>query len=160
MSVGKPQLRTGGFCWSKMLLPTCPRWWRPAHLNWNKHEKFHLSGVICTILFSYFLTLLLLLLHSFNGLFSSTTRVSWHHKGKPFWILMKREMMGGSGISWTICKPFAPCCRQITTPVPHHSVFLQAGCPSVKTRKHNFSSFLLHLQSCSFSHYGMSYTCN
>jgi len=31
-------------------------------------------------------------------------------------------MMGGSDISWTICKSFAPRCRQMTTPVPH-SVF-------------------------------------
>jgi len=31
-------------------------------------------------------------------------------------------MMGfwdGSGISWTICKQFAPCSKQITTPTPH-----------------------------------------
>jgi len=34
----------------------------------------------------------------------------------------------GSGVSWTICKS-APCCRQITTPAPSHSVFLQARCP-------------------------------
>ena len=32
--------------------------------------------------------------------------------------------MSGSGISWAICKS-APCSRQITTPAPHHSVFLQ-----------------------------------
>jgi len=31
--------------------------------------------------------------------------------------------MGGSGINWTICKSFAPRSRQITMPVPHHSVF-------------------------------------
>jgi len=31
--------------------------------------------------------------------------------------------MGGNGISWTICKSFAPHSRQITTPVPHHSIF-------------------------------------
>jgi len=30
---------------------------------------------------------------------------------------------GGSGISWTICKSFAPHARQITMPVPHHSSF-------------------------------------
>ena len=30
--------------------------------------------------------------------------------------------MGGSGISWAICKS-APRSRQITTPAPHHSVF-------------------------------------
>ena len=35
----------------------------------------------------------------------------------------------GSGISWTICKS-APRSRQITTPAPHHSVFLQVGCYS------------------------------
>jgi len=28
-------------------------------------------------------------------------------------------MMGGSGISWTMCKSFAPHSRHITTPVPH-----------------------------------------
>jgi len=49
--------------------------------------------------------------------------VSRHHKGKPFWILLKQEMMGGSGIRWIICKSVAPHSRQITTPVPHHSVF-------------------------------------
>jgi len=27
--------------------------------------------------------------------------------------------MGGSGISWTICKSFAPGCRQITAAKPH-----------------------------------------
>ena len=37
--------------------------------------------------------------------------------------------MSGSGISWAICKS-APRSRPITTPAPHHSVFLQAGCPS------------------------------
>jgi len=61
--------------------------------------------------------------HPFNGLFSRTTWVSQHHKGKPFWILLEQEMMGGSGISGTICKSFAPRSRQITMPVPHHSVF-------------------------------------
>jgi len=30
--------------------------------------------------------------------------------------------VGGSGISWTICKS-APSSRQLTTPAPHHSVF-------------------------------------
>ena len=37
--------------------------------------------------------------------------------------------MSGSGISWAICKS-APRFRQITMPASHHSVFLQAGCPS------------------------------
>ena len=34
------------------------------------------------------------------------------------------ELRDGSGISWTICKSFAPRPRQITTPVPHHSAFI------------------------------------
>ena len=43
-------------------------------------------------------------------------------KEKPFWILLKQETVSGSGISWAICKS-APRSSQITTPVPHHSVF-------------------------------------
>jgi len=34
-----------------------------------------------------------------------------------------RKRTGGSGISWTICKSFALCFRQITTPAPHHLIF-------------------------------------
>ena len=45
---------------------------------------------------------------------------TWHQKGKPFWILLQQEMMGGIGINWTICKSFAPRKRQITMPLPQH----------------------------------------
>ena len=51
-------------------------------------------------------------------------------KVKPIWILLKQE----SEWQWHqmgICKS-APRSRQITTPAPHHSVFLQAGCPSCR----------------------------
>jgi len=37
---------------------------------------------------------LLPLLHPFNGLFSRTTWVSRHQKGKQFWILLEQEMVG------------------------------------------------------------------
>jgi len=40
--------------------------------------------------------------------------------------------MSGSGICWAICKS-APRFRQITSPAPHHSVFLQAGCSSCRS---------------------------
>ena len=50
-------------------------------------------------------------------------------KVKPIWSLLKQETVSGSGISWAICKS-APCSKQITMPAPHHSSFLQAGCPS------------------------------
>ena len=43
-------------------------------------------------------------------------------KVKPIWILLEQETVSSSGISWAICKS-APRSRQITTPVPHHSVF-------------------------------------
>ena len=54
--------------------------------------------------------------HPFNGLFSRTVWVNRHQEVKPFRILMKQEMMVGSGISWTICKSFTPRSRQITMP--------------------------------------------
>jgi len=71
---------------------------------------------------------LLLLLHSFNSLFSRTTWVSQHEKSriilvKPIWISWsKRLIVSGSGISWAISKS-TPRLRQITMPAPHHSVF-------------------------------------
>ena len=36
---------------------------------------------------------------------------------------MKQEMASGNGISWTICKSYAPCSRQITRPALYHSIF-------------------------------------
>ena len=70
--------------------------------------------------------------HPFNGPFSGTTRVGRYQKGKkPIWILLKQETVSGNGISWAICKS-ASRSRQITTPAPHHSSFLQAWCPSCR----------------------------
>jgi len=39
--------------------------------------------------------------------------------------------MGGTGISWTICKS-APWSRHTTMAASHHSVFLRARCPSCR----------------------------
>ena len=84
--------------------------------------------------------------HPFNGPFSGTTGWAGTRKVKPIWILLKQETVSGSGISWAIFKS-APRSRQITTPAPHHSVFLHAGCPSccptnsVKALKHSPYSF-------------------
>ena len=66
---------------------------------------------------------LLTTLHLFNGLFSRTTWVTHHQKGKPFWVFMKQEMMGRQWHQLDHMQSFAPRSRQITTPVPHHSVF-------------------------------------
>ena len=84
--------------------------------------------------------LLLLLLHPFNGLHqgqlkavkwscvcvSRTTWVSQYQKGKTSQRLNEARndgVWGCSGISWTICKQYAPWSRQITISTPHHSVF-------------------------------------
>jgi len=49
-------------------------------------------------------------------------------KVKPVWILLKQETMSGIGISWAICKS-ASHSRQITTLVPHHTVFFTDRMP-------------------------------
>ena len=54
--------------------------------------------------------------------------------GKPRWSAMNWPeivTVSGSGISGAICKS-ASRSRQITTPALHHSVILQAGCPSCR----------------------------
>jgi len=56
--------------------------------------------------------------HPFNRL----PRWAGTRKVKPMWILLKQETVGGSGISWTVCKS-APLPRQIPAPAPHHSIF-------------------------------------
>ena len=65
-------------------------------------------------------------IHPFNGLFSRTTWISRYEKGKTNLDLNEARddgVLGCSGISQTICKQFAPCSRQTTTPTPHHSIF-------------------------------------
>jgi len=81
------------------------------------------------------LLLLLLLLHPFNGLFSRTTWVSQHQKGKTSMDFNKARDDGVLGWQWhqlnnmqTIC--IAPDgaiqsarSRETTTPTPHHPIF-------------------------------------
>jgi len=72
----------------------------------------------------------LLLLCPFNGLFSRTTWVSRQQKGKPFWILMKQEMMG---CQWHELDHMQIICTSLQT--DNHastSPLLQAGCPSFR----------------------------
>jgi len=87
----------------------------PGIYMWFKLTNVHLAE----------LTLLLieLLLHLFNGHFSRTTWVSRHRKVNHSGFYWSKRWWGDSGISWTICKSFAPRSRQISMPVPHHSVF-------------------------------------
>jgi len=64
---------------------------------------------------------------------SGTTWVSRYQKGKTRQVktnldLLEQEIVSGSGICWAICKVCTS--SQTTTPTSHHSVFLQAWCPS------------------------------
>jgi len=58
-----------------------------------------------------------------TAFFSKTTWVSRHQKGNHSEFYWSKRRWGGSDISWTICKSFAPRSRQITMPAPYHSVF-------------------------------------
>jgi len=64
-----------------------------------------------------------------TALFTGLIGSACIRKVKPIWILLKQETVSSSGISWAVCKS-TPRSRQITMPAPHHSSFLQAGCPS------------------------------
>jgi len=64
-----------------------------------------------------------------TAFFAGTTQVSRYQKGKTNLDFTEARDSDGSGISWAICKS-ALYSRQITTAAPHHSVFLQARCPS------------------------------
>jgi len=67
------------------------------------------------------LLLLLLLLHPFNDIFSRTTWVSRHQKGKPFQISLTQEMMGWQ---W------------------HQLDYMQITCASLQTDNHARTSRL------------------
>ena len=58
-----------------------------------------------------------------TALFPGLPRWAGTRKVKPIWILLKQETVSGSGISWNICKS-APHSRQITTPAPHRSEYI------------------------------------
>jgi len=88
----------------------------------------------------------------FSGTIGSASTRKVNHSG----FYCSKRWWGGSGISWTICKSFAPRSRQITTPIPHHSVFYRPDAPSAaqptasKHWRHIVWPYNLELKS--FSH--------
>jgi len=97
---------------------------------------------------------LLLLLIPFNGLISRKIWVSWYLKDKTSLDLNEArddEILECSGISWTICKQFAPRSRQITTTSPHHSIF--TGQMHFPTSNHHCQS----TKACSTKSVGIDY---
>jgi len=70
--------------------------------------------------------IILLILHPFNGLFSTTTWVGQYQKGKTSLDLNEARddgVWGCSDISWTTRKQSAPRSSQITTPTTRHRIF-------------------------------------
>jgi len=45
-----PQLRTGGLCWSKVLLPACPCWWQLVHSVYGEDARVLVNGVYLHLL--------------------------------------------------------------------------------------------------------------
>jgi len=92
-------------------------------------------------------------LHPFNGLFSGQPGQAGSRKAEPFWILLKQEMMGCSGISWTTCKSFALRSRQITTLHNNNSTHLMTICPglpewaSIRKVKHLITQIFYRLDA-------------
>ena len=94
---------------------------------------------------------LLLLLHSFNGLFSRTTWVTSTRKVNHSGFYWSKRWWGGSSISWTICKSFAPHSRQITMPVPQHSVFTGRMPFLPPNQQRQSTEGILNATSCHYS---------
>jgi len=68
--------------------------------------------------------------HTFISLFSRTTSVSRHQKGKPFCILLKQDMMRWQ---WHQLDHMQIICTTLQTAnhvSTHHSIFLWDGCSS------------------------------
>ena len=81
--------------------------------------------------------------HPFNGPFSGTTRVGRYQKGKTNLDFTEARDNEWQWHQLASAGKSAPCSRQITTPVPHHSVFyrpdaLPAALPTAAKHSHVF----------------------
>ena len=56
----QPQLRTGGFCCSKVLLPAWPR--QLVHLDQGEDARVLLSGVTCTVSVPYYIIIIFIII--------------------------------------------------------------------------------------------------
>jgi len=73
----------------------------------------------------------LLLLHTFNGLFSRTTWVSQHQKGKPFCILLEEETMArDNGVALPSAGSYTNHVNLAPDSSPRLYLTTQAGCAS------------------------------
>ena len=132
ITVGGKGTRSSGTCF--------PAWtWRRLIVCCCLYNLISLAVVLVWLFFIFYLFFLVLFIIRLSLIFEvvSIVLIYYYHltasfpgqpgwagtrKVKPIWILLEQETVSGSGISWAICKS-APRSRQITTPVPHHSVF-------------------------------------
>jgi len=130
-----PQLNKRGLLMARVRVAVSPKFRRKGQVGTKPLLLFQLRSNLQNGLFNfgtYFtaVSALMLLVGRQEG-HPTCKKLSGGVLVKPIWILLKQETVSGSGISWNIRKP-APHSRQITTPAPHHSAFLQAGCPSCR----------------------------
>jgi len=97
LSIGRPEPRSTARTVISESTATCHSWyWQDNNADCFLH--CYDCGIHCRNLgptvFSFVIGCFNQLLHPFNGLFSTTTWVSRHQKGKPLWILLEQEMMG------------------------------------------------------------------
>ena len=91
--------------------------------------------------------------------FFKTTWVSWHQKGKPFWILQEQEMMGWQ---WhqlvhmqTICSSFQTHNHASTSPLSFYRPDAQPTASKHWRQVSNGNAFGVHWGHFQF-HYGMA----
>jgi len=95
-----------------------PFWWESRLMSMEQSDGWH-----CLIFNGSFQKNIHSYIHTFNGLFSGQSGYAGTRKVKHSGFYWSKRWWGGSGISWTICKSYAPRSRQITMPVSHHSIF-------------------------------------
>jgi len=98
----------------------CPSSQQYLSTHYNLHNMYGMTEAIASNK-SVYSSLISTHTH-LTALFLGLPGWAGKRKVKPIWILLKQETVSGSGISWAVCMS-APCSRQITMPVPHHSFF-------------------------------------
>ena len=115
--------------WTAITPMNCPRSALSVSVVDSRIYAIGKCSVAGHFVLARYLSVLLYMLHThththtrLTALFPGLPRWAGTRKAIPIWILLKQEMVSGSGISWAICKS-APSSRLITVPAPHHSGF-------------------------------------
>jgi len=113
-------IKEGRINWQQMLTLDITIFQQARQNRVTRHFKTIVNEELLQMFTLWYISLPVLK-HPFSGIFPRPPRWAGTRKVQV-WILLKKETVSGSGISWAICK-FAHCSRRITTPAHHHSVF-------------------------------------